>query len=132
MSKAQDIEAGDGTTTVVVLAGSLLEACQKLLDKGIHPTVISDAFQKAAVKACEILETMSIPIEIEDTQKLIKIASTSLNSKVVSQYSDSLAPIAVQSVLDVVDLTNPYTVSLDDIRIVKKLGYVTWLFFDIF
>ena len=46
LSKAQDIEAGDGTTSVVVLAGSFLEASQKLLDKGIHPTAISESFQK--------------------------------------------------------------------------------------
>ena len=42
LSKAQDIEAGDGTTSVVVLAGALLDACTKLLDKGIHPTIIAD------------------------------------------------------------------------------------------
>ena len=46
LSKAQDVEAGDGTTSVVVLAGSFLEAAQKLLEKGIHPTVISESFQK--------------------------------------------------------------------------------------
>src|SRR3989442_467102 len=48
LSKAQDIEAGDGTTSVVVIAGSLLDAAQKLLAKGIHPTTLSDAFQSAA------------------------------------------------------------------------------------
>lgn len=41
LSKAQDIEAGDGTTSVVIVAGSLLEAAEKLLHKGIHPTTIS-------------------------------------------------------------------------------------------
>jgi len=49
LSKAQDVEAGDGTTSVVVLAGSFLEAAQKLLEKGIHPTVISESFQKVVV-----------------------------------------------------------------------------------
>jgi T-complex protein 1 subunit delta len=44
ISKAQDIEAGDGTTSVVVMAGALLRACTELLDKGIHPTAISDGF----------------------------------------------------------------------------------------
>lgn len=122
LSKAQDIEAGDGTTTVVVLAGSLLEACSKLLNKGIHPTTISDAFQNACLKACEILENMSIPLELEDTEKLTQVAVTSLNSKVVSQYSDALGPIAVKSVLAVVDHQNPHSVTLDDIRIIKKLG----------
>nr|CAX74341.1 T-complex protein 1 subunit delta [Schistosoma japonicum] len=122
LSKAQDIEAGDGTTSVVVLAGSLLDACSKLLDKGIHPTSISDAFQKAALKACDILEGMSIPADLGNHDELIKVATTSLNSKVVSQHSDSLAPIAVKSVLDVIDPAHPNSVSLDDIRVVKKLG----------
>lgn len=54
LSKAQDIEAGDGTTSVVVLCGSMLNQCQKLLSKGIHPTHITEAFQSAAAKAEEV------------------------------------------------------------------------------
>lgn len=122
LSKAQDIEAGDGTTSVVILAGSLLDACSKLLNKGIHPTVISEAFQVAAKKACEVITAMAQPIDINDREMLLKIASTSLNSKVVSQYSSILSPIAVDSVLAVTDMEDPDAVNLKDIRIVKKLG----------
>nr|AFM74230.1 chaperonin [Spirometra erinaceieuropaei] len=122
LSKAQDIEAGDGTTTVVVLAGSLLDVSAKLLNRGLHPTVISEAFQVAAAKACEVLTSMSHPIDLADKEVLLKIAATSLNSKVVSQYSSILSPIAVDSVLAAVDPASPETVSLKDIRIVKKLG----------
>lgn len=64
------------------MAGSLLEAAERLLQKGIHPTLISDAFQKAAVKAVEILTNMSIPVDLKDKQSLIRAAATSLNSKV--------------------------------------------------
>lgn len=85
MSKAQDIEAGDGTTSVVVVAGSLLEAAERLLQKGIHPTLISDAFQKAAAKAVEILTSMSIPVDLTDKESLVKTAATSLNSKVTDE-----------------------------------------------
>lgn len=80
---AQDIEAGDGTTSVVVIAGALLDASAKLLNRGIHPTTISDAFQEAARKGCEILEEMSEPVELNDRESLLKSASTSLNSKVL-------------------------------------------------
>ena len=83
LSKAQDVEAGDGTTTVVVIAGSLLDAAQKMLDKGIHPTVISESFQRAAKRADDILTGMSQPVDLNDEELLIKIASTSLNSKVI-------------------------------------------------
>ncbi len=58
LSKAQDIEAGDGTTSVVVICGALLAAAEHLLNKGIHPSVISDAFQKASEKAMQILEAV--------------------------------------------------------------------------
>merc|ERR1712004_688495 len=93
LSKAQDIEAGDGTTTVVVVAGSLLDAAQKLLSKGIHPTTISDAFQKCDKKALEVLEGMATPVQLSDRESLLKSATTSLNSKVVSQYSSILSPL---------------------------------------
>lgn len=54
LSRAQDIEAGDGTTTVVVIAGALLDAAEKLLGRGIHPTAISESFQRAAQRAVEV------------------------------------------------------------------------------
>ncbi|CAG2106935.1 unnamed protein product, partial [Medioppia subpectinata] len=119
LSKAQDIEAGDGTTTVVVIAGSLLDASQKLLLKGLHPTRISDAFQSAAKACADILESMAIPVDMKDTEALTRVASTSLNSKVVTQHSPLLAPIAVNAVLKVRDQNY---VDLRDIKIIKKLG----------
>lgn len=122
LSKAQDIEAGDGTTTVVIFAGSLLSASAKLLEKGIHPTTISESFEKAALKAVEILTDMSSPVTLSDRESLLKSATTSLSSKVVSQYSSLLAPIAVDSVLHVIDPATATNVDLRDIRVVKKLG----------
>ncbi|KXJ25757.1 T-complex protein 1 subunit delta isoform X2 [Exaiptasia diaphana] len=122
LSKAQDIEAGDGTTTVVVIAGSLLNAVAKLLEKGIHPTSISESFEKASLKAVEILTNMSTPLCLTDRDSLLKSATTALNSKVVSQYSSLLAPISVDAVMKVIDPTVADNVDLRDIRIIKKLG----------
>lgn len=124
LSKAQDVEAGDGTTTVVVLAGSLLEAADRLLKKGLHPTAISEAFQKAAEKSVEILTKMAQPVDLSDREKLLQSANTSLNSKVVSQNSNSeLSPIAVDAVLKViVDPSRATNVNLKDVKIIKKLG----------
>eukprot|EP00164_Ancoracysta_twista_P000470 GFYU01000629.1.p1 GENE.GFYU01000629.1~~GFYU01000629.1.p1 ORF type:complete len:534 (+),score=162.71 GFYU01000629.1:28-1629(+) len=123
LSSAQDIEAGDGTTSVVVIAGSLLDAAVKLIDKGLHPTQVSEAFQRAAVKAEEILTNeLAIPVTLEDREKLILSATTSLNSKVVSQHSKLLAPIAVDSVLKVVNPEIENNVDLRDIKVVTKLG----------
>lgn len=72
LSRAQDVAAGDGTTSVVVIAGALLEACEKLLQKGLHPTAISDSFQRCSDKAVQILTEMSTPIELSDRETLIK------------------------------------------------------------
>ena len=122
LSKAQDVEAGDGTTGVVVLCGSLLEASDRLLKKGLHPTSISEAFQKAAAKSVEILTNMAIPVDLSDREKLLQSANTSLNSKVVSQHSSELSPIAVDAVLKVIDPAKTDTVNLKDIKVIKKLG----------
>jgi len=122
LSQAQDIEAGDGTTSVVVLAGSLLNASSKLLDKGIHPTTISAAFQKAGKFAEKVLEDMSIPIELGNRDALIKASDISLGSKVVAQYSGILSPMAVDAVLKITDQSNPGLVDLRDIRVISKLG----------
>jgi T-complex protein 1 subunit delta len=122
LSRSQDVVAGDGTTSVTVLAGSILEKCMALVQRGVHPTVISDALGKCAEKAVEVLREMSIPVDLGDREVLIKAASTSLNSKVVSQYSQLLAPIAVDCVLRVQDPARPESVDLRDVKVVKRLG----------
>jgi T-complex protein 1 subunit delta len=71
ISKAQDIEAGDGTTSVVVIAGALLKAAQELLNKGIHPAAISDGFSVALEKAKEIIDSMGTPVNLNDRDVLI-------------------------------------------------------------
>jgi len=122
LSRSQDAAAGDGTTTVVVLAGSLLRRAQSLLSAGAHPTAAADALHRRSTRAVDILQSMAIPIELSDRESLVKSASTALNSKVVSQYSTLLSPLAVDAALSVVDPAHPDLLDLRDIRIVKKLG----------
>ena len=109
-------------TSVVVICGSLLGAADKLLSKGIHPSVISEAFQRAAAAAVEVLHDMSQPITLSDTASLLQAANTSLSSKIVSQYSNLLGPMAVNSVTKTIDLKNADNVDLKNIRIIKKVG----------
>ncbi|KAJ3271946.1 T-complex protein 1 subunit delta [Terramyces sp. JEL0728] len=122
LSAAQDVEAGDGTTSVVVLAGSLLTAAESLLHQGIHPTIIAESFTRAAEISSHYLEEISTKLDLTDRESLLRAASTSLNSKIVSQYSTLLSPIAVDSVLKVIDPTVATNVDLRDIRLVTKLG----------
>jgi len=65
-----------------VLAGSLLGAAEKMLQKGMHPTIVAEAFLKASVKAVQYLTEISVPIDLSDKTSLLHAASTSLNSKV--------------------------------------------------
>lgn len=101
LSRSQDVVAGDGTTSVVVICGAFLSAALDLLSTGIHPSAISDAFQLALDKSLKIVKEIAVPVNLDDRQALIQAASTSLNSKVVSEYANLLAPIAVDAVLAV-------------------------------
>ena len=122
LSKAQDVAAGDGTTSVVVIAGALLSATQVLMERGIHPTTISDAYQKACAQAITHLRSIAIPVDLSDRESLIKSATTSLSSKVVSADSKLLAPMAVDAVLGLLKGSSSSNVNLSDIRVVKNLG----------
>lgn len=123
-SQSQDIEAGDGTTSVVVLAGALLDACTGLLSKGIHPAMIASSFYKAAEQCTQLLKKAAMPVDMNDRTSLIHAVQTCLSSKVVSQNSDLLSPIAVDSVLGILG-DNPgeaVNVDLRDVRMVEQLG----------
>lgn len=122
LSAAQDVEAGDGTTSVVVIAGSLLGAADRLLGKGIHPSVIAESFQRAAAAAVQVLHDMSVPVSLTDTSVLLQAATTSLSSKIVSQHSGLLGPMAVNAVTKTIDIKTADNVDLKNIRIVKKVG----------
>ena len=73
---AQDVAAGDGTTSVTVICGALLRKCLELLERGVHPTVISDSFARAAEKASEVLAGIAIPVDLADREALIRAANT--------------------------------------------------------
>lgn len=89
---------------------------------GIHPTIISESFQKAVDKGVEVLTGMSQPVQLSDRETLLNSATTSLCSKVVSQYSNLLAPMSVDAVMRVIDPATATGVNLQDIKIIKKLG----------
>jgi T-complex protein 1 subunit delta len=122
LSKAQDVEAGDGTTSVVILAGSLLSAALNLLEKGIHPSVISESWLTVQKVVHSMLEQIAIPADLSNREALIQSATTALNSKVISSNSITLAPLAVDAVLKIIDPNAVKNVDLNSIRVVKKLG----------
>lgn len=123
ISKATDNEVGDGTTSTVVLAGSLLEKAEELVTKNVHPTVVVDGFKKASEKAIEVLRQVATSIDPTDKKYLKKIATTTLASKLVSTNSSELADVVVDSVLAVAEKAgDKYRVDIDNIKVEKKSG----------
>ena len=123
LSKSQDDEIGDGTTGVVVLAGALLEQAAELIDKGIHPIRIADGYDQACDIAVAELDRIADTIDFTKTQKenLVKVARTSLGSKIVSKAHDQFANIAVDAILSVADLERK-DVDFDLIKVDGKVG----------
>lgn len=121
LSKSQDAEIGDGTTGVVVLAGALLEEAERLLDRGIHPTKIADGYDLACKASLETLDRLADQFPVEDRERLIETAETSLGSKIVNRCIRQFAEIAVDSVLSVADLKTR-DVNFELIKMEGKIG----------
>ncbi|WP_321429624.1 thermosome subunit alpha [uncultured Methanolobus sp.] len=123
VSKTQDDEVGDGTTTAAVLTGELLTKAEELIEKGVHPTIISGGYRHAAEKAVEILKTITIDVSTDDRETLMKLAKTALTGKAAGEYKDFLAEKALDAVLSVVEETDEgIKVDVDDITIEKREG----------
>jgi len=124
VAKTQDAEAGDGTTTAVILAGELLKKAEDLIEQNIHPTVIASGYRQAAGKAREVLERISTKVTIKDTNVLRDVAITAMQSKSASGQKEHLADIAVKAVTTVAEelASGRYFVDEDNIQIVKKQG----------
>jgi len=123
ISKTIDTEVGDGTTSSVVFAGALLEKAEKLLEKDVHSTVIIDGYEAASEKALELLAKLAKTVKPDDRESLIKIAKTSMESKLVSQNSVPLSKLAVDAILKIVEIDgDKYSVDLDNLKVEKKAG----------
>ena len=123
VAKAQDNEAGDGTTSAVIIAGELLSRAEELIEKNVHPTIIIDGYRKAAEKALETLEKIALPVDLKSQKFLKKAATTSMGSKIVAEYKDYLADLAVKAMLAVTEKRDGvYKVDVDDVKVEKKTG----------
>jgi thermosome len=123
VSKTQDDEVGDGTTSVVILTGELLAKATELMDKKVHPIVIIDGYRQAEEEALKILEKIAEKVDPMDKAVLKKVSVTTMASKLINQHSSHLSDIAVEAVLQVAEPDNGgYTVDLDNIKVEKKPG----------
>ena len=123
IAKSVDNEVGDGTTSAVVLAGALIEKAEELINQGVHPTIIVDGYRKGSVKAIAIMAKIAEKVNPKDKTWLLKIANTSMQTKLVSKEAHDLAEIVTTAVLQVAEeVDGGCRVDIDDVKVEKKTG----------
>ena len=123
ISKTVDNEVGDGTTSSVIFGGALLARAEDLLNKDVHASTIIDGYQAAADKTLEIYSDLAKKILPDDKASLLKIATTSMQSKLISEDSASLSKIIVDAILSIATKKgDDYSVDLENIKVEKKAG----------
>ena len=123
VAKTQENEVGDGTTTAVILAGELLKNAERLLEKEIHPTVITKGYRLAASKAQDVLSNIAEDVSLKDTNLLKSIAMTAMTGKGAEVAKENLSNLIVDAVKHVVEeIDKQIIVNVDDIKLEKKVG----------
>ncbi len=123
ISKTVDNEVGDGTTSSVIFGGALLAKAEDLLNKDVHASTIIDGFQSASDKTLEIYSDLAKKISSDDKSSLLKVAITSMQSKLISEDSDVLSKIIVDAILSIATKKgDDYSVDLENIKVEKKTG----------
>jgi len=123
VAKTQDNEAGDGTTTAVIISGALLDKAEELINKNVHATIIIDGYKKASDRALKTLEKIAISVDLSLQGYLKKAAITAMASKLVAEHRGYLADLAVKAILQVAEKeAGKYKADVDDIKVEKKPG----------
>lgn len=121
IAKSQDAEVGDGTTSVVMLAGEFLNECKDMVEEGVHPQIIVRAYQQAASLAIERLKEISVKIPKNDPAQLRslleKCAATTLSSKLVAQQKHFFAKLVVDAVTMLDDLLPLNMIGMKKVRL---------------
>ncbi len=122
VSKTQDDEVGDGTTSAAVVAGELLKKAEDLIEQEIHPTIIASGYRLAAEKAVEVLNSLAMSVDMSNRDLLISISETAMTGKGAESSKRVLSEIAVDAVTSVVDTNEKNTVDRENINVIKKVG----------
>ncbi len=121
LSKIQDQEVGDGTTSVVILAGELLQKAGELIaEDKIHPTILVEGYRLATEKAIEFMNEIATEIDVDDDKLLAQVANTTMGSKIVSRSSNILGKIVIDAVKSID--TGTGKIDIEDIKVEKKEG----------
>jgi thermosome len=120
VSKTQDDEVGDGTTTAAVIAGELLKKAEELIEQDVHPTIIASGYRMASEKAGEIIKALANSVTRENRDILINISGTAMTGKGAEATKEVLANVTVDAITSIADEDNQ--VDMDNIKVEKKVG----------
>ncbi|WP_406659885.1 thermosome subunit beta [Methanolobus sp. ZRKC3] len=120
VSKTQDDEVGDGTTTAAVIAGELLKKAEDLIEDDVHPTIIASGYRMASEKARELLQTLAKSVTRTDRDVLMNISGTAMTGKGAEATKEILANITVDAITSIIDEEGK--VDMENIKIEKKVG----------
>ncbi|XJO74510.1 hypothetical protein BDV3_005319 [Batrachochytrium dendrobatidis] len=106
LSRTQDEEVGDGTTSVIILAGEVLSTALPFIERQIHPITIISGFKRALEDSIKFLNDISVEININEKTEMIKLIQATIGTKVVSQWSDLMCNLAYDAVKTVTTEVN--------------------------
>ncbi|ORY72414.1 putative CCT3-chaperonin of the TCP1 ring complex [Leucosporidium creatinivorum] len=122
LSRTQDEEVGDGTTSVIILAGEILAQALPYIERNIHPVVIISAFKRALEEALLIIESVSIPVDPSNETEMLALIKTAIGTKFVSRWSDKMCRLALQAIRTVaMDESGAKTVDIKRYAKVEKV-----------
>lgn len=98
LCRAQDEEVGDGTTSVIILSGEMLASMAPFLERKVHPITIIAGLRRALEDALKMVEEISIPVNINSTEEVIKVVRSSIGTKIADIWSDLICNIAIKAV----------------------------------
>jgi len=132
IAKSQDAEVGDGTTSVVILAGEFLKQCKCFIEDGVHPRVVVRGFRKASNMAVSKLKELAVTVpENERRSQLVKCAATAMSSKLINQQSGMFSNMVVDAVslldelmpLNMIGIKKVQGGSLQETRLVEGVAF---------
>jgi len=106
LSRAQDEEVGDGTTSVIILCGEMLALAEPFIERDLHPTVIVGGFMKAMTKALDVCKDIAMDVDVQNREQMIGLVEATLGTKFSSRWSSQLVGMAIDGVLKVVNEDN--------------------------
>lgn len=98
LSRTQDESVGDGTTSVIILAGEMLCAAEPFLERNVHPTVIIRAYLRALDEALKVLDSASFPVDTDDRDQMLRIVNSCIGTKFTQRLGDLVADLALDAV----------------------------------